>query len=111
MSRPADVKPLHQAFSWINDDVLDDGAEFVALTMDVCRGVEICLQLIHSTDMRTDSGAGDEDPPPLGTVEKERLLLLATAAMDMLGKQADDRIESINAQVHKSRQVEKGNTR
>jgi hypothetical protein len=111
MSSAADVKPLHQAFSWIADGAADvNGAEFVALTMDVCRGVQICLQLIHSTDMRTDSGAGDDDPPPIGTVEKERLLLMATAAMGMLGKQADDRIESINAQVYKSRQAEKGNT-
>lgn len=108
MSGPIDVKPVHQAFSWIADGVSDvHGAEFVALTLDVCHGVQTCLQLIHSTDMRTNSGAGDDDPPPIGSVEKDRLLLLATATMRMLGSQAEERVESINAQVWKSRQAEK----
>jgi hypothetical protein len=109
VSGPVDVKPLHQAFSWIADGAPDvHGAEFVALTLDVCHGVQTCLQLIHSTDLRTNSGVGDEDPPPIGSVEKERLLLLATAAMRMLGNQAEERVEAINAQAWESRQVEKG---
>jgi hypothetical protein len=52
--------------------------------MDVCRGIETCLQL-HVTDISVNSGACDEDPPMLGTVDKERLLLLAQAAARMLG--------------------------
>ena len=75
---PGPAKPIHQAFSWVEKGVADvDGAEFAALTMDVCHGIQTCLQLIHVTDISISSGAGDEDPPILGTVDKERLLLLA----------------------------------
>lgn len=98
------TRPIHEAFSWLDKDVADlHSAEFVALTMDVCHGVQACLQLIHSTDLRTNSGAGEEDPPILGGVDKERLLLLATAAMRMLGDQAEDRVESINKQAWEAR--------
>lgn len=71
--------------------------------MDVCHGVQTCLQLIRSTDIRTSSGAGEEDPPILGGVNKERLLLLATAAMRMLGDQAEERVEALNNQAWKAR--------
>lgn len=102
MSRPGEVHPLHEPFSWVDGPDKDGAATFAALTMDVCQGVHTCLQLIHSTDLCTNSGAGDEDPPVLGSVDKERLLLLATAAMRMLGDRADDRVESFNSQVRKA---------
>lgn len=98
------TKPMYEAFSWLDKDVANvHSAEFVALTMDVCHGVQTCLQLIHSTDLCTNSGAGEEDPPILGGVDKERLLMLATAAMRMLGDQAEERVESINKQAWKAR--------
>lgn len=95
------TRPLHEAFSWVETGVADvHGAEFAALTMDVCRGIETCLQMMHKTDISVLSGAGDEDPPVLGTVDKERLLLLASAAARMLGDRADERVDSMNKQAH-----------
>lgn len=99
------VPPLHKAFSWVEKGVADvGGADFAALTMDVCRGIETCLELIHVTDISVNSGAGDEDPPILGTVDKERLLLLAQAAVRMLGERADKRVDDMNKQAHKAAQ-------
>lgn len=98
------TQPIHEAFSWLDNGAADvHGAEFVALTMDVCHGVQTCLELIHATDLRTNSGAGEEDPPILGGVDKERLLLLATAAMRMLGGQAEERVEAFNKQAWDAR--------
>lgn len=99
------VPPLHKAFSWVEKGVADvAGADFAALTMDVCRGIETCLELMHVTDISVSSGAGDEDPPILGTVDKERLLLLAQAAARMLGDRANLRVDNINKQVRKAAQ-------
>ena len=96
---PGPAQPIHQAFSWVEKGVADvDGAEFAALTMDVCNGIQTCLQLMHVTDISISSGAGDEDPPILGTVDKERLLLLAQAAVHMLGDRAADRVKELNDQ-------------
>jgi hypothetical protein len=96
---------IHQAFSWVEKGVADvDGAEFAALTVDVCRGIETCLQLMHVTDISVGSGAGDEDPPILGVVDKERLLLLAQAAAHMLGDRANMRIDDMNKQLAKAAQ-------
>jgi len=99
------VAPIHQALSWVEKGVADvDGAEFAALTMDVCRGVQTCLQLMHVTDISVGSGAGDEDPPILGVVDKERLLLLAQAAVHMLGDRANMRVDDMNKQLAKAGQ-------
>jgi len=98
------TRAIHQAFSWVEKGVADvDGAEFAALTMDVCRGIATCLELMHVTDISVNSGAGDEDPPILGAVDKERLLLLAQAAARMLGDRADKRVDGMNKQVRKAR--------
>ncbi len=95
------VRPLHQAFSWVDDGVADvHSAEFAALTMNVCHGVQTCLELVHKTDISVLSGAGDEDPPVLGSIDKERLVLLATAAVRMLGDRAEKRVDSMNKQAH-----------
>lgn len=101
-ARPGEVRPRHEPFSWVDGPDKDGAATFAALTMDVCQGVHTCLQLIHSTDLCTNSGAGDEDPPVLGSVDKERLLLLATAAMRMLGDRGYDRVESLNSRARKA---------
>jgi len=98
----AAARPLHKAFSWVEKGVADvDGAEFAALTMDVCRGIQTCLELMHATDMSVNTGGDDQ--PILGTVDKERLLLLAQAAAHMLGEHADKRVDEMNKQVRKAR--------
>lgn len=107
-ARPGSVRPVHEPFTWVDEPDKGGAAAFAALTMDVCQGVHTCLQLIHSTDLCTNSGAGDEDPPILGAVDKERLLLLATAAMRMLGDRAKDRMESLNSRARKAARKEGG---
>ena len=107
-ARPGAVRPIHEPFTWVDGPDKDGSAAFAALTMDVCQGVHTCLQLIHSTDLCTNSGAGDEDPPILGAVDKERLLLPTTAAMRMLGDRADDRVESLNSRARKAARKEGG---
>jgi len=101
--------PLHQAFSWIENGVADvHGAEFAALAMDVCHGIQTCLELMHVTDISVSSTAGDEAPPVLGPVDKERILLLATAAVRMLGDRAEERVGSMNKQARKAARTGSG---
>jgi len=89
-------RPIHQAPSWVHCQDKDGGAAFAALTLDVCNGVQTCLQLMQATDIANSSLAGDEYPPILGAVDKERLLLLAQAAAHMLSERAWDRVEELN---------------
>lgn len=105
MSRPdssaapgADSQPIHRPFSWVPSAGADDhDAHFAALTVDVAHGLETCLQLVQSTDMAIHAGTwGDDERPLLSTVDKERLLLLATAAARLLGDRASDRVDRLN---------------
>jgi hypothetical protein len=95
---PVEVPPIHQPFSWVGHIPNDHNANFAALTLNVCQGVQTCLELIHSTDLAISSGAGDENPPILGVEDKERLLLLSTATMRMLGRQAEEHIAHLGEQ-------------
>lgn len=89
--------PIHQPFSWVPDPSDREG-EFVALTLDVCNGLQTCLQLIHSTDMAIV--AGDESPI-LDSVDRGNLFLLATAAARMLSVRAYQRVDWLNEQAQK----------
>ena len=96
-----DIRPIHQPFTWVPSVADSDrDAHLAALTLDVCNGVQTCLQLVHATDMAV--GAGGDDQPLLGTLDKEHLLLLATAATRMLAKQAYDRVDYLNDQARKA---------
>lgn len=90
---PVDAAPIHQPFSWVGHIPNDRNADFAALTLDVCQGVQTCLQLIHCSDLAIAAGGGDESPPLLGIGDRERLLLLSTATMRMLSLQAEGQIE------------------
>lgn len=95
-------RPIYQAVSWVHCQDEDGGAAFAALTLDVCNGVQTCLQLIHSTHISNDPAAGDEEQPILGAVDKGRLLLLAQASAKMLADLAMARVEGLNAQGRKA---------
>lgn len=100
---PEQVKPIHQPQSWVETFAQDDdNAHFAALTLDVCNGVKTCMQLIHSTDLAVNSGAGGEDPPILGVLEKEHLVLLASAAVRMLGDRAFAHVGKLNDRARES---------
>ena len=100
---PEKVEPIHQPPSWVEAFAKDDdNAHFAALTLDVCNGVKTCMQLIHSTDLAVNSGAGGEDPPILGVLDKEHLVLLASAAVRMLGDRAFAQVGKLNDRARKS---------
>lgn len=88
---------VHRPFSWLsNESTHDQAAQFMALTMDVCNGVQTCLELVHSGDlthkMNEDADPGEEVAPTLDRLDRERLLLLANASVRMLADEAERRI-------------------
>ncbi|MDQ1831946.1 hypothetical protein [Massilia scottii] len=105
-----DVRPVHQPFSWVpNVKAADLDAQLAALTFNVCNGVQTCLELVHSTDMALHERTwGGDVQPLLSTVGREQLLLLATAAVQMLGKQAFERAETLDDQARKAAIKNKG---
>ena len=82
-------EPLHQPFSWLNARVqLDAGAQFTELTMDICYGLQTCLELVHA--------ASASPSPVLGHSDADRLLRLAIASAGLLAGAAQDHINWIN---------------
>jgi hypothetical protein len=83
------VKPIHQPFSWAMGE-FDDGRDafFAALTLDVCNGIQTCLELVHATDLASGPSAACEEPPILGVMDRDRLLRLATVSARMLSDRA-----------------------
>ena len=95
--------PLHRASSWLEGTAADSqDAQFAALAMDVCHGLQTCLSLVHAADQSFGPDADADVPPILGAVDKERLLLLAGAAVRMLGDRAAGRVEKLNDQAVKA---------
>jgi hypothetical protein len=102
-----EAQAIHEPFSWLNKGLsANHEAQFTALTMDVCRGVETCLQLLHSDLLIRNrnqwADPGQEDAPLLDKAAGERLLLLATAAARMLSERAEASIENMNDQGRQS---------
>jgi hypothetical protein len=98
--------PLHKAFSWLRPDLEHDhDAQFVATAHDVCKGIATCLQLVQNSNMvrsnQDDFVPGDEDAPLLDIGDTERLMLFAQAAAQMLGEDAERRIERLNERAQK----------
>lgn len=92
---------VHRPFSWLpNEGKHDQVAQFMALTMDVCNGIQTCLELVHSGDLtrrlNEDADLGEEVAPTLGRLDRERLLLLATASVRMLAGDAERQIIQAN---------------
>lgn len=108
---PVEAAPIHQPFSWVGHIPDSRGANFAALTLDVCQGVQTCLELIHSSDLAVAAGGGDESPPVLGFADRERLLLLSTATMRMLGLQAEGHIGYLGDKARKAAAAQKGGAR
>lgn len=85
-------EPMHRPFSWLVDGVKNDQhARFAAMTMDICQGVETCLELVHTSTLDRY-----EDAPILGAGDTDRLLRMAMASIRLLGESAESTIDNIN---------------
>ncbi|QRX82370.1 hypothetical protein [Glaciimonas sp. PAMC28666] len=90
---------LHQAFSWVpsthkNEEV----AEFYALTKDICRGLQTCVEIAHFSTMDRDS----ETTPMLNVEDTDRLLRLVATSSKMLAEAAEARIDNLACGTGKS---------
>ena len=97
-----DSSAVHKPFSWLRDEVKDHPmANFVALTMDVCRGIETCLQIVHASDLERSSNAEvdpeDAELPVLNVFDTTNLLRLSIASAALLHEVAAKKLGSINA--------------
>lgn len=100
-STPATTSALHAPFSFLHSSLkFDYSAQFVALTMDVAQGLELCLELVGSStltrSMNGDADADDQDRPLLDCSDTERLTRFATASAGLLARHAESHIEWLN---------------
>jgi hypothetical protein len=100
----AEVQPSHVPFSWLHTDKGGRSARFIETVLDVCGGLQTCLELVHATDLALHARSMDDDEavPVLGIGSKERLLRLAIAATGMLSNRAYEEIDWINEQARQS---------
>jgi hypothetical protein len=100
----APAEALHKPFSWVHTDTTSCGTSFIESVVDMCAGLQTCLQLVHSTDLELHARSMDDDEamPILGTVDRERLLRLAIAVTGVLAEGAYQEIEWINDQARKT---------
>jgi len=92
-----EARPFHKPFSWLHTETLNRNASFIESVVDLCAGVQTCLQLVHSTDMALHARTwGDDDQPVLGRVDRERLLRLAIAVTGALADDAHQEVQWIN---------------
>ena len=91
MSDPS--KAFHQSFTWLPSHHKNNPvAQFYALTVDVCRGVQTCIDLAHMSN----SDKGTSDAPTLTILDTERLLRLALTSSHMLADVAERRIDRLD---------------
>jgi hypothetical protein len=89
----APITPIHVAFSWLHSSLeRDPRAEFVALTLDVCNGVRVCLQVVQQGLI----DAQCNHRPLMSPNDQERLVLLATRSAEMLARLAEAEIDHLN---------------
>jgi hypothetical protein len=75
-------------------------AEFAALTLDVCQGLQTCLGIVHKASVdhwdNDDMEPGHETQPLLSQFDAEQLSRFAIASVGMLARTAQDRIDWLN---------------
>ena len=96
------TRALHQPFSWIDDAARDyPMADFLALTSDVCNGIQTCLEIIESSDLEcgchSDLAPDATELPVLSPYHAGILRRFSIASAKLLRKHADQEINWINA--------------
>lgn len=96
MSEPippmSEQEAFEKAFSWLPlDHQSAKHAQFRALTVDVCRGIQTCLEVarIRTLDKGVDA------MPRLNTIDTERLVRLARSSSQMLAEIAARHMEEL----------------
>ena len=92
---------VHQPFSWLGDDVKDHPlADFLALTMDIGRGMQTCLEIVHLSDLVRSENAELEpeqaELPAVNGYDAGNLLRFTIAAARLLHESAARQIDSVN---------------
>ncbi|MBX9726734.1 MAG: hypothetical protein K2X09_05660 [Rickettsiales bacterium] len=83
----------HLPFTWFTDAAkVPAHGELIALTRDICRGAELCMQVAMMDGLDRQS----EQATLFTTNEVERLTLLSVAALRLLGDRAEATIDAIN---------------
>lgn len=83
--------PLLWRFSWVDPESKgDQNAQFAALTLTICQGLDVCLELVHNRGAELESGAV---PPILSFDDSQRLLRLAMVNLQLLGGAAVENLD------------------
>jgi len=98
---PNRTRALHQPFSWIDDAAKDyPMADFFALTLDVCNGIQTCLEISESSDLEctchSDLAPDDAELPVLSAYHAGILRRFSIASARLLRECADQKINWIN---------------
>lgn len=91
----------HKPFSWLHGAAVDSPhAAFVTTTLDICAGVQTCLEIIHASGLERennqDADPGTECMAAVGVFDQARLLRLAIASMALLRDAAEHKVALIN---------------
>ena len=99
MSEPippmSEQEAFEKAFSWLPlDHQSAKHVQFRALTVDVCRGIQTCLEVAHFRTL--DKGV--DAAPKLDPIDAERLLRLARSSSQLLAEIAARHREELKAE-------------
>lgn len=98
---------LHEPFSWVDKGgAFDAGAELAAMTMDVCHGIEVCLEIVSACNLEhefnRDADPGQEELPLLNESDTSRLMRLAMVSARLLSFSAERHIARHNERAQKA---------
>lgn len=93
---PAAAQAQHHQASWLADELRFDGpAQFMALALDLSRGIKTCLSLVHASHLAREEG-DEAAPPMLDVADTECLTRMAMAAAALLAERAESQIALLN---------------
>jgi hypothetical protein len=107
-AKPPASAAAHKPFSFLREELRgDSAAQFVAMTMDIARGLQVCIELTNASnltrEMNEDCDAGAEESPTLDLVDTDYLTRFAAASACLLANHATNRIEWLNKYAIKER--------
>ncbi|KQQ32020.1 hypothetical protein ASF61_16940 [Duganella sp. Leaf126] len=86
--------PKHQSFSWLVPQLKGNPhAEFIALTMSVCRGAELALKIVQESELDRDH---EETGGYFSPSHCDQLKILAIGSLKMLADRAEAEISDLN---------------